>query len=71
MGVVNHIEAKQRRKKTPVRFGHDIPAKIAFLGQMLLPSIERVEQLADGVLMRRLRAREAGPVNAIVDRLVK
>ena len=64
--IVDGVEADQRHEEAPVGLGNLRSGEIAALSEELLHVVERVEQVAEGLLVGGLRGGEAGPIDAVV-----
>src|SRR3990172_104469 len=65
--VINQVEAQQRRERAPVRLGDALPRQVSPLTELFFQSVETYENLAPGVIVSLLAAREAGAVDAVVE----
>mmetsp|Transcript_20721 Transcript_20721/g.58992 ORF Transcript_20721/g.58992 Transcript_20721/m.58992 type:complete len:230 (+) Transcript_20721:99-788(+) len=68
VAVVHLVKAHERDEETDVGLGDLVAAgDVALLGQDVLGAIEARENISDCLLVRLLRLREAGAVDAVVD----
>src|SRR5215218_664501 len=70
VAVVDGVEAHQRREQPPVGERLRVAHQVALAPEALVEHVERVEEREHGLLVGLLRGREAGPVDAVVERLV-
>ena len=70
MPDVNAVEANQGRKQSPVSFSDLFSHQIRLFCKALFEPIQRFKQRSYCLFVRFLRAGKAGPVNAIIDRVV-
>jgi hypothetical protein len=70
VGVVHLVEADQRGEHADVGLGERVADEVAPIAEVVVPAVERAEQVVDRLVVRRLRGGEAGAVDAVVDRLV-
>ena len=67
---IDRVEADERREQPPVGLGDAVADQIALAGQPLFELVERGEKLPERLLIGFLRRREAGAIDAVVDRRV-
>lgn len=71
MPVINDIEANERAKETPIGFDHPVAKQVSAFRQTLFHFIERIEKFFARNFVSPLAHGEAGPVNSVVDVVVK
>src|SRR5438477_10112754 len=71
MPVINGIEANERAKETPIGFDHPVAKQVSAFRQTLFNFIERVEKFFARNVISPLTRGETGPVNSVVDVVVK
>jgi len=71
MPVINYIEANERAKETPIGFDHPVAKQVSAFRQTLFHFIERIEKFFARNFVSPLAHGEAGPVNSVVDVVVK
>jgi len=65
--VVDRIKAYQSAEQPPVRLRDGVSDQVTVLRQDLLNLVERVEDIAKGLLVGRLGGGKAGSIDAVID----
>src|SRR5262249_58280107 len=65
--VIDSIETYQSAEQPPVGLRDRVTNQVAVLRQDLLNFLKRVENIAKGLLVRRLTRRKTGTINTIID----